>query len=882
MDGIENLIIENAFYKDSLKIEAVKSYIDKTHMPWAAGSTKLSIKSYAEKKNLFGNKYKLFGYDYYIGGIYNPAPFIPCIKDNSPMVNKFDWREKHNAHLDDHPYHDSDPDQHNYCHHLRREYGNGWMTMVKNQDYSNPSKCEGECVNGCYLFSSLGVMEAVANLYFNHHYDLDLSEQYAMDCTNQGCYGGGGIAGNIFYKAKIEEGVPEKGIIDENSLPWADDELDCDPEIDFNDKLSIDNWAHDEIIGTIPTDSIKKNLLAHGPLKVALNIPGQLYHDIVLVGYGILNEDDVFYNWDGTIVLEMKDYPQYIGSLYWICKNSYGPLFGDDGYFYFINIYDPNYYYQIKDYIYVIPPVYIDDHNPNSDYERHCFDHDKDGYYNWGLGEFDPMLCDQLCENLNEDSNDDEKRIGPYDENYYGISVMPEIKVYMLKSIAKEYIANNSFFSFSSDEINAEDNITLYIENNGNAQLNLMPVFTLGKGKVEIINIPGASANFSISDENLPGRMVCMESENSFYVTYTGHQQGELAKIKIYLDENGDIPDFEFVLVYNDCQPEHDLIEIAGDQRWDSFALKTSDYLILPGAILTVTSEVAMGIDADILIAHDGKLIIDGGRLTSACSDFWNGIDVWGDASKPQVAKNQGTVEIKNGGMIENADTAIATVRFINIYHYPSGGIIACKDAIFRNNLCDVVFYPYNNIHPVSHEIIGNISRFTRTSFETTDDFYDITHSGHDAHIKLDGIRGIRMAGCDFYNSSTQKDYSRGIGIESYNSGYVVDNYCTEDIIPCPAKQPCTFENLNYGIRAFNSNGLFSIKVDSADFIDNDRGIYMSLANDASIIHNHFYLNADEDYFEQGDILVGIYTERCTRYQIEENNLQGQIPYIII
>ena len=219
MDGIENLIIENAFYKDSLKIEAVKSYIDKTHMPWAAGSTELSIKSYAEKKNLFGNKYKLFGYDYYIGGIYNPAPFIPCIKDNSPMVNKFDWREKHNAHLDDHPYHDSDPDQHNYCHHLRREYGNGWMTMVKNQDYSNPSKCEGECVNGCYLFSSLGVMEAVANLYFNHHYDLDLSEQYAMDCTHQGCYGGGGIAGDIFYKAKIEEGVPEKGIIDENSLP---------------------------------------------------------------------------------------------------------------------------------------------------------------------------------------------------------------------------------------------------------------------------------------------------------------------------------------------------------------------------------------------------------------------------------------------------------------------------------------------------------------------------------------------------------------------------------------------------------------------------------------------------------------------------------------
>jgi hypothetical protein len=52
----------------------------------------------------------------------------------------------------------------------------------------------------------------------------------------------------------------------------------------------------------------------------------------------------------------------------------------------------------------------------------------------------------------------------------------------------------------------------------------------------------------------------------------------------------------------------------------------------------------------------------------------------------------------------------------------------------------------------------------------------------------------------------------------------------------------------------------------------------MSIVNDASIIKSHFYLNADDQYFNQNDILVGIYTERCTRYQIEENKITGLDP----
>jgi hypothetical protein len=52
----------------------------------------------------------------------------------------------------------------------------------------------------------------------------------------------------------------------------------------------------------------------------------------------------------------------------------------------------------------------------------------------------------------------------------------------------------------------------------------------------------------------------------------------------------------------------------------------------------------------------------------------------------------------------------------------------------------------------------------------------------------------------------------------------------------------------------------------------------MSLCNDATIIKNHFKLNADDAFFSPGDTLVGIYTEYCTRYKIEENMITGNVP----
>jgi C1A family cysteine protease len=834
---------------ESAKIDSINTVIENNNMLWFAHQTPVSALTYSEKMTRFGEKYNLKGLDFYSGGIYDDVPGVNGERDNSNLVDDFDWRNRHGA---------NDPSKTEFYFDPNSD-GCGWLTSVKDQ---NPYGCNGTC----FIHGPLGVIEGVANLYFNQHIDYDLSEQHVLDCDDN--YYGPGEGECKGHPSKTSMFVREDGVMDEDAYPRTTYEEDCSEEppngpaeywIKVHDYLGWTNFTN---------ETLKDGLINHGPLIVTIDNYAGGPHSMALVGYGKLKVGDIFHNpsnpSQSTIVDTNSD---YIGHLYWILKNSWGYGWGDQGYFYYLaedaEIVQPLYYELPIDDILTDQDVVI------------AYDKDHDGYWNWGISEsYD--LPDEVCSEL-KDSDDSENRVGPFDENYYSVPVMPGLKVYLKRSLSDIEVTNNSFFSFSASDLDELDQIKFYIENTGNAQLNLKP-YGLDRGKVEIETVPGASPNYIITERPRPRICWGYEKKSFFKVEFSGSSQGELTKIKIYLDEHGDIPDFEFILVYNDCQPDQGVIEISGNQYWDSFALKTKDYLILPQATLTVTSEVAMGITSDIFVAPDGKLIIDGGRLTSACPGFWNGVDVWGDQRRYQTPKDQGIVEIKNGGTIEYADTAIATARFSNIYHYPSGGIISCKDAVFKDNTYDVVYYPYNNYHPVTHEIIGNISRFTRTRFETTNDYYDITHSATGAHLKLNEVGGIRFAGCTFNNSSTQKDYSRGIGIESNDAGYTVNNFCTEDFIPCPGERPCLFENLDYGIRAFNSNSYFTINVDSADFVDNDLGIYMSLVNDASVIKNHFYLNADDDYFGQGDILVGIYTERCTRYQIEENKITGLDP----
>lgn len=114
------------------------------------------------------------------------------------------------------------------------------------------------------------------------------------------------------------------------------------------------------------------------------------------------------------------------------------------------------------------------------------------------------------------------------------------------------------------------------------------------------------------------------------------------------------------------------------------------------GIVLTITSTIHCTDNARLIVRPGGKLVIDGGTLTSACDgELWQGIEVVGDRTKHQLAQYQGIVELRNGATIENAHCAIRTGLAGGAGYATAGGIIRAEDAHFVNNRRSVEFISY-------------------------------------------------------------------------------------------------------------------------------------------------------------------------------------------
>ena len=183
MQDLHNEIIEAS------KVDSINTVIEMSNMLWFASSTSISELAYYEKLLLFGDKYNLKGLEYYSGGIYDDIPGVTGDRDNSILIDNFDWRNRHGANdpsKNDY-YYDGDPD------------GSGWLTDIKNQS-------DGACNGLCYIYGPLAAIEGVSNLYFNQHVNYNLSEQHVLDCDNyydgadQECDGGGAATTNSFVK----------------------------------------------------------------------------------------------------------------------------------------------------------------------------------------------------------------------------------------------------------------------------------------------------------------------------------------------------------------------------------------------------------------------------------------------------------------------------------------------------------------------------------------------------------------------------------------------------------------------------------------------------------------------------------------------------------
>jgi C1A family cysteine protease len=188
----------------------------------------------------------------------------------------------------------------------RNKDGNNWVTPVRNQ---------GAC-GSCVAFGTVATIECQARI---QHGDIswspNLSEADLFFCgAGKKCQAGWWPIYALNY-------AKDQGIPDEDCFPYQDHDMDCKPCSDRADRiLKVGNW--NEIIDI---SQRKEWLDQRGPLVACMAV----YSDFFSYKSGVYRH--VTGDLAGYHCISCIGYSEKEGC--WICKNSWGTSWGDQGFF---------------------------------------------------------------------------------------------------------------------------------------------------------------------------------------------------------------------------------------------------------------------------------------------------------------------------------------------------------------------------------------------------------------------------------------------------------------------------------------------------------------------------------------------------------------------
>ena len=311
---------------------------------------------------------------------------------------------------------------------------------------------------------------------------------------------------------------------------------------------------------------------------------------------------------------------------------------------------------------------------------------------------------------------------------------------------------------------------------------------------------------------------------------------------------------------------------------WSDNIMINSNLIIDSLATLTIMDTLYIANNSRIIVRPGGKLVVDGGTLTSACSgEMWQGIELVGDRTKRQLAQYQGTVELRNGAIIENAHCAIKTRLGDDNWH-TTGGIIKADSALFINNRRSVEFLSYTNQN-AGGGIIGNQSYFNRCTFKLDDNnLFALNNSTFIDHVTMWEVRKVKFMGCKFSNETTDSSGDRRHGIYSLDAGFTVDTYCSQiyNGCECPENNATnsTFSGFATAVEVNTSGIRQSVEINRAEFTNNEVGVSINGNHHAIITRNRFDMTTPKS-----DYPAGLVLNNCTSYKVEGNTFEGVVNY---
>ncbi|KPJ55820.1 MAG: hypothetical protein AMJ42_06195, partial [Deltaproteobacteria bacterium DG_8] len=364
----------------SQELATIRASIEKKGVLWTADYNPISIRSEEKKGNLCGvimteeemQRDKEVLENRKTNLIKNPS-----LLTEDELPDFFDWGNAH---------------------------GQNYITSVRNQ---------GQC-GACWAFGSVAALEGTINTYFNDpNPNLDLSEQDLISCAvpcdpgatpedptddSGGCHGASGSQMIDIFT----DYYPTTGITIEDCFSYtAVDNCGCDyDECGFTPTLCSDKcswwqsatWKTQSYIQShvqMTINDYKRALIENGPLEVTVYV----YHDFDWYTGGIYQH--TVDTGRGSHAVLLVGYGVYDGKTYWICKNSWGDNWGEDGYF---RIFEGDAGIDSW-FMGAVEPI------PYGSKERLCTDNDGDGYCNWGIGEKPATGC-PVCNDTIMDCDD--------------------------------------------------------------------------------------------------------------------------------------------------------------------------------------------------------------------------------------------------------------------------------------------------------------------------------------------------------------------------------------------------------------------------------------------------------------------------------------------
>jgi cathepsin C len=204
--------------------------------------------------------------------------------------------------------------------------------------YDTPVRNQGEC-GACYSMAATDVANIRLRIATQMKDKTILSPQDVLSCsrTNQGCEGG--------YPFLVGKHAAEYGLVPEACVPYKASDIDCD-SVRFTSsscaskRYFAKNYRYvGGYYGSCNELLMMKEVMRNGPVIVAFQAPSSLFYYTGGIFTGPppkhegATEHGVRY-WEQTnhAVVAMG-WGEENGHKYWIIKNTWGPKWGENGYF---------------------------------------------------------------------------------------------------------------------------------------------------------------------------------------------------------------------------------------------------------------------------------------------------------------------------------------------------------------------------------------------------------------------------------------------------------------------------------------------------------------------------------------------------------------------